>query len=80
MGDEVKIGMENEVEENESLLSSSDTEDKAKREEIAVAAEEQSLSGNQFTKYVFLDNLTQKLRLDKKTELSDFFQTEEGKS
>ena len=76
MGDEVHIS----VEENESLVSSTDTDDEEKRAEIAVAAEEGSLSGNQYTKYVFLDNLSQKLRLDKKTELSEFFQTKEGKS
>ena len=75
MGDEVHIS----VEENESLVSSSSTNDEVKRAEIALAAEEESLSGNQFTKYVFLDNLSQKLRLDKKKELSEFFQIKEGK-
>ena len=74
MGDEVHIS----VEENESLVSSSDTDDEVKRAEIAIAAEEESLSGNHFTKYVFLDNLSQKLKLDKKTELSEFFQAKEG--
>ena len=76
MGDEVHIS----VEENESLVSSSSSDDEVKRAEIALAAEEESLSGNQFTKYVFLDNLSQKLRLDKKKELSEFFQIKEGKS
>ena len=76
MGDEVRIN----VEENESLVSSSSTNDEVKRAEIALAAEEESLSGNQFTKYVFQDNLSQKLRLDKKKELSEFFQIKEGKS
>ena len=75
MGDEVRIN----VEENESLVSSSSTNDEVKRAEIALAAEEESLSGNQFTKYVFQDNLSQKLRLDKKKELSEFFQIKEGK-
>jgi fructose-specific phosphotransferase system component IIB len=76
MGDEVRIN----VEENESLVSSSSTNDEVKRADIALAAEEESLSGNQFTKYVFQDNLSQKLRLDKKKELSEFFQIKEGKS
>ena len=76
MGDEVHIN----IEENESLVSSSGTDDEFKRAEIAVAAEEECLRGNHFTKYVFLDKLSQKLRLDKKTELSEFFQTKEGKS
>ena len=76
MGDEVHIS----VEENDSLISSSDTDEEVRRAEIAVAAEEQSISLNQFTKYVFVDNLSQKLRLDKKTELSEFFQTQDGKN
>ena len=76
MKDEVHIS----VEENESLVNSTDTDDEVKRAKIAVAAEEESIPGNQSRKYVFLDNLSQKLRLDKKTELSEFFQTKEGKS
>ena len=76
MGDEVHIR----VEENELQFRSSYTDDEVKRAEIALDAEEESLSGNQLTKYVFIDNLSQKLRLDKKTELSEFFQTKEGKS